>query len=203
MAFLKFPRPGGGNRRRPIFASGGPAVRRWRLLLLLAGLACLVPARAQSTKEYQIKAAFLFNFVQFVTWPPDAFASSGAPLEIGILGDDPFGSALEEVVRGESVNSHRLVVVRSQNIGDLMGCQMIFVSRSEAGQVTGILSQVNSRPILTVSDIDHFAEDGGDIAFYLSDGKVRFQINPGSVRHGGMAISSQLLNLGQLVGGNN
>jgi hypothetical protein len=170
--------------------------------LVLGGFICVLPARAQSN-EYQLKAVFLYNFVQFVEWPPGAFPSAETPLRIGILGNDPFGPALDEAIQNASVNHRRLAVVRSGNLADLQECQLIFVSQSEAGQLPQILAAENSRPILTVSDIDHFAQAGGDIGFFLSDGKVRFAINAGAARQSGLKISSQLLNLGRIVGGDN
>jgi len=185
-------------------ATGGRAGRaRW--LAALGVILAVGQGWAQDvpTKEYEIKAAFLFNFVQFVKWPPAAFASPDAPLCIGILGPDPFAGALDDTIRGEAVNGHKLVLQRSNNIDDLRGCQMIFVARSEANDVGPILTAVNSGPILTVSEIDHFAQDGGDIGFYLSNGKVRFEINPEAARRVGLKISSQLLALGRIVGGEN
>ena len=181
-----------------------PALRVLPLLLLGA---CFVTgaARAQDapSKEYEIKAAFLFNFVQFVKWPPDAFTSPDAPLCIGVFGDDPFDGALDDTIRGESVDGHKLVVMHLHSLSDLGGCQMIFVARSEEGDLGQILAAINSRPILTVSEIDRFAQNGGDIDFYLSNGKVRFEINPGAARRCGLKISSQLLALGRIVGGEN
>jgi hypothetical protein len=169
------------------------------LLLFILSFAAFGPAHAQESKEYELKAAFLFNFAQFVKWPPESFANSAAPFCIGILGDDPFGAALDETVQGETIDNHRLTVVRSQRIEDLEACQMIFVSRSEEGHVGEVLSELDSKPILTVSDVESFAEDGGDIDFYLSDGKVRFEINPQAALRCGLKISSQLLSLGKIV----
>ncbi len=159
------------------------------------------PARAQSdtTREYQIKAAFLFNFAQFVKWPVESFVRPDAPFKIGILGDDPFGSALDEIIRGETINGHPLTVVRAQRIEDLKDCQLIFVSRSEDSHVGEILAQLDSRPVLTVSEVESFARNGGDINFYLTDGKIRFEINPQSAQRSGLKISSQLLTLGKIV----
>jgi hypothetical protein len=168
-------------------------------LLLVVVMALVGPARAESSREYQIKAAFLFNFAQFVKWPGDSFTSADAPFCIGILGDDPFGSTLEQITRGEAIDNHRLTVVRAQRIEDLKACQMIFVSRSEGDHLEQILSQLDSKPILTVSEVNSFAHNGGDIGFYLMDGKVRFEINPQSARRCGLKISSQLLNLGKVV----
>jgi len=176
--------------RRPVFSL---------LLVVLSFTALGLGSAQEESKEYQLKAAFLFNFAQFVKWPADSFTNADAPFCIGILGDDPFGDALEETIRGETIDNHRLTVVRAQRIEDLKDCQMIFVSRSEEGHVGEILSQLNSRPILTVSEVESFALDGGDIDFYLAGGKVRFEINPQSAERCGLKISSQLLNLGKIV----
>jgi hypothetical protein len=176
-----------------------------RLSLLLGALGVTGTAWAQesASKEYQIKAAFLYNFVQFVKWPPDAFTSPDAPLDIGVLGDDPFEGALEDTVRGANVDGHKLVVIHSHSLDDLSHCQLIFITRSEEGQVVQILGTTGQRPILTVSEIERFAQNGGDIDFYLAGGKVRFEINPVAARHSGLKISSQLLALGRIVGGEN
>jgi hypothetical protein len=159
------------------------------------------PARAQSdgSREYQIKAAFLFNFVQFVRWPGTAFPTSDAPFYIGVLGDDPFGSALDDTIQGEAINGHPLMVMRSPRIEELKDCQIIFICRSEEDQINEILTQLDSRPILTVSEIDGFARQGGHINLYLSGGKVRFEINPQAAQRCGLKISSQLLSLGKIV----
>jgi hypothetical protein len=90
-------------------------------------------------------------------------------------------------------------VVHAQRIGDLKDCQMIFVSRSEEDHIGEILSQLDSRPVLTVSEVESFARDGGDIDFYLSDGRIRFEINPQSAQRCGLRISSQLLTLGKII----
>ena len=205
MAFLRFcPAPSRLDRIRSRSLPTNCADRFWACVLFILGFAALdlAPAQAQS-KEYQLKAAFLFNFAEFVKWPPDSFPSPTAPFVIGILGDDPFGPALDETIRGEAINNHRLTVVRAQRIEDLKDCQMIFVCQSEQDSVVEILSQLGSRPILTVSEVDSFARNGGDIDFYLSDGKVRFEINPTSAQRCGLKISSQLLSLGKIVAGGN
>jgi hypothetical protein len=168
------------------------------LLLAVLGLGA-AQGQSDASKEYQIKAAFLYNFVQFVKWPSDSFGSANAPFCIGVLGDDPFDGALEAIVRGENIDSHRLMVEHASRYEDLQDCQMIFVCRSEEDHLPEILSQIGSRPVLTVSEIDSFARNGGDIDFYLEGSKVRFEINPSSARRSGLKISSQLLNLGRIV----
>jgi len=156
-------------------------------------------AQVDTTREYQIKAAFLYNFVQFVKWPGTTFSSSDSPFYIGILGDDPFGSALSDTVAGESIDGHRLSVMRSPRIEELEGCQVIFICRSEGSNLDAILAHLKSKPILTVSELEGFAVKGGDIDFYLAGGKVRFEINPQSARQCGLKMSSQLLSLGKIV----
>jgi YfiR/HmsC-like len=169
------------------------------LLLAVAAEHESAQAQSDSAKEYQIKAAFLFNFAQFVKWPGNCFSGPDAPFCIGVLGDDPFGSALDATIQGETIDNHRLTVIRAQRIEDLKSCQMIFVCRSEESHIGEILSQLDSRPVLTVSEVESFARDGGDISFFLSDGKVHFEINPPSARRCGLKISSQLLTLGKIV----
>ena len=137
-------------------------ISKWCGILLLVFGALKVPAQS---REYQIKAAFLFNFAQFVDWPASAFTGDAAPFYVGILGDDPFGAALDETVQGEVIGNHKIIVVRSQKIDDLKSCQMIFVSKSEKQHITEILSDLDSRPILKVSEINGFAEHGGGINF--------------------------------------
>jgi len=181
-----------GKLRKPFFVL---------LLILLVNGFGADQAQAQS-KEYQIKAAFLFNFAQFVKWPGTSFPTPDAPFCIGILGDDPFGGALEETIQGETIDNRKLTLQHARNFEELQGCQMIFVSKSEESHVGQILSQLDSKPILLVSDINSFAKSGGAIGFYLQEGKVRFAINPSTAQRGGLRVSSQLLNLGKIVGGN-
>ena len=178
---------------------------RMGLLLVAGALAFALtpaPAQAQShpSREYQIKAVFLFNFIQFVDWPQASFSDDTAPLRIGILGDDPFGPALEEAVRGESLRSRPLVLRRSQRVEDLADCQLLFICKSEQRKIDDILSRLGSRPVLTVSEASGFARQGGIIAFYQDGKKVRFEINPATAQKSGLKLSSQLLGLGRIVG---
>ena len=159
-----------------------------------------LPAQSAPTREYQVKAVFLFNFLQFVEWPPAAFRDEGIPIRIGILGDDPFGPALEETMRDETINKRRLVVTRSHRVEDLRDCQLVFIGKSESRRIETILSFLNNRPVLTVSEVDSFARQGGVIAFYQDGKKVRFEINPGTAQRLGLKMSSELLRLGKVVG---
>lgn len=153
----------------------------------------------QVSKEYQIKAAFLYNFSQFVEWPASAFPNAQAPLVIGVIGDDPFGSYLDDIVRGEKVNNHPLVVQRFRRVNEIKTCHVLFVSRSEANQIEQILSSLRSRNILTVGDFEDFAQRGGMIRFIAENNKIRFRINVGVARAAKLTISSKLLRAAEIV----
>ena len=178
-----------------------PKLRRSCALTLLAlSLSGMVPAWGQTPKEYQIKAAFLFNFAQFVEWPSAAFADASAPISIGVLGDDPFGPVLDQTVQGETINHRKLIIQRSQRVEDLKGCHLVFISKSEKSRLTDIFDSLGSASILTVSETENFARRGGIINFYLDGNKVRFEINADAAQRKGIKISSQLLKLGKVIG---
>lgn len=175
------------------------SARLWLALFALP-LVAVASATAQTAvpKEYQLKAAFLFNFTQFVEWPPEAFKASDAPFCIGILGSDPFGGALDQVVQGESIHGHKLVVRRSENVEELQDCQMVFISKSEKQRAGEVLAKLNGKPTLSVGEIDGFTSHGGIINFFLQGNRVRFEINPAAAQREGIRISSQLLSLGKI-----
>lgn len=154
---------------------------------------------AQTATEYQIKAAFLYNFIKFVQWPPESFPDEDQPFVIGILGDDPFGPILDRVVQGKLVNGRKLVVWRSDTLTQLRGAHLVFISRSERGRLRQVLRELAGKPILTVSEIDGFARLGGMINFRMQGDRVRFEINPEAVRAAGLKMSSKLLSLATIV----
>jgi len=190
---------------KPVFRLAFGARLRTRLWLAVSLLILLLPtgalrAEATASKEYQVKAAFLFNFLQFVEWPAATFPAADSPLNIGILGDDPFGPALDAIVRDENIHGRRLVIQRSQRIEDLQASHLLFICKSEQRRIDGILSQLTDRPVFTVSEINGFARQGGIVALYADGRKIRFEINMGAARRADLQLSSQLLELGRIVG---
>lgn len=168
-------------------------LRAAAVALLLA--ACLLragPASAAPTAP-QVEAVFLFYFTQFVAWPPGAFAGAHAPIVIGVLGEDPFSGALEQAVAGERVNGRPIVVRRVHDVTDAAGCHVLYISASEALRLPQILAALKGRNVLTVSDLDHFAQSGGMIRFLLRDQHVRLRINAPAARAAGLTLSSKLL----------
>ncbi len=152
------------------------------------------------SREYQVKAVFLFNFAQFVEWPATAFSGPDAPLSLCVLGDDPFGTALQEAVHGETIANRRLEARHSRRVEDLVNCQMLFISKSEEQHIGEILAELDVMAILTVSEVEGFARRGGNINFYLEENKVRFEINPDAAQSRGIKMNAQLLSLGKIVG---
>jgi len=161
-------------------------------LLLVTGAA--TGARADEASEYQVKAAFLYNFAKFVEWPDRAFSGPDAPFVIGVLGDDPFGDALDSI-KGKTVKEHTVVVKRMSGISDAGSCQVLFISSSEEGRLEEIISTLGQGPVLLVGDMDRFARRGGMIKFLVENNKIAFEINAEAAKQAGLTISSQLLKL--------
>ena len=149
--------------------------------------------------EYQVKAVCLYNFTQFTEWPASAFAGSNAPIVIGIVGEDPFGQTLDDVVRGEVVRGHPLVVRRLRADADFQGCHVLFFSHSEKKHYLELLSRVKSKAVLTVGEMDGFAEHGGMINLMVANKTVQIEINQSVADQAGLQISSKLLKLAHLV----
>ena len=167
-------------------------------MLLLGGIGM---AYAQNSKilEYQVKAAFLFNFAKFVEWPEHAFADSTAPIVIGIIGVDPFGNDLDSMVVGQTIRGRNLEVKRFRRLADLQFCHILFISASELPRLKRILEKINNASVLTVSEVANFTNAGGIINMFNLENKVRFAINLNSAAHSGIKISSRLLKLAENI----
>jgi hypothetical protein len=170
---------------------------------LAPGESGAAPREAEAQKlvvqEYQVKAVFLFRFIQFIEWPKDSPQTHESSICVGVLGDDPFGAALDEVVKNEVVHYRKLTVRRSSQPDDLKSCALVFVSRSEQGRMSGIVASLSSAPVVTVSEVPGFGKLGGIINFFLEGKKVRFEINPSAAKKHGLRVSSELLKLGRIV----
>jgi len=155
-------------------------------------------SQSESYDVHQIEAAFIYNFIDFVTWPDGHHAASDGRLTIGVLGDDPFGDAFSPV-EGKRVLGKTLTVRKSRRLEDLLDSWILFISPSEASRVGEILSALETRPVLTVSDMDQFVRNGGMIQFYSAsiggEIKIRFDISKNNVDQSGLKMSFRLLSL--------
>ena len=165
---------------------------RHRVVRLLALCSCWIltmgggQVRAESSgvAEYVLKAGYIAKFPDFVKWP-----SPSSSVTVGILGDDPFGAALAGIMK----------VKRSKNVEDLKGCQIVFISKSERGNLAGIIAALAGANVMTVGDSDGFARQGGVLGFIMVGDKVRFEINTGAAKRAGIKIDTGLLSLASKV----
>ena len=170
------------------------------LACLAALLACPVRVGAQAAEEfpeYQLKAAFLYNFAKYIHWPSNNTQKS--PLVIAVLGNDPFGALLPATISGKTVNDHPLKLKYLKRGDPIEGVHILFVSRSEREQVPGILAGIKEQSILTVSDSERFAHRGGMINLIVVGKSVRFEMNVEAVERAGLKVNSKLGNLGIVV----
>jgi hypothetical protein len=164
----------------------------------VAGSICAA-SPAPVASEYQIKAAFHYNLARFVEWPSDTFRRAADPITICVLGRDPFGPHLEEIVDGKSVDGHGFVVRRIFGAQDAGVCQIVFISSSEQKHFQKILDTVRNRRVLTVGDTPGFAGLGGVINLVLEGSKVRIEVNQDAAKGKNLRISSRLLGLARTV----
>jgi hypothetical protein len=173
-------------------------IRRLALLTLAAAIGC-VRAESPVADEYPVKAAFLFNFAKFVEWPADAFKGPDDPIAICVLGQNPFGTALEDVVRDKTVGSRGFVVREALNAQQASKCQIVFVTASERKRFRSLLEELKGHSILTVGEAEDFVANGGVINFKLKDARVRIEIDAAAAARAKLRISSKLLSLAEIT----
>jgi hypothetical protein len=177
----------------------GPS-RRIGLLAAIAWLLAATVAGADDTtaKEYEVKAAFVYNFAQFTQWPARAFSAAAAPFVVGVIGKGPFGPLLQHAMDGKKMGTHPYVVKHLASADEIDGCQLLFVPAAEDDRLDAIFSRVADHPILTVGESPQFPWKGGTIRFLIEDGKIRFEVNLDSADKAKLHISSKLLNLAKI-----
>ena len=175
------------------------AIGRLSILIALNVLFLSGRIAAQEANEYEVKAAFLYNFARFVEWPDNVSPDPNGPLVIAILGRDPFGGEIDRAIEGKTVNGRRLVIKRFSSLETYEQCHILFVSSSERGNLPRILAAVRTSSVLTVSETDRFAQIGGIINFITIENRIRFEINQAAAERVGLKISYKLLSLGRVV----
>jgi hypothetical protein len=184
------------NGNSPVFAASRLSVTLFLVLALcFTDRAFTESAGAQDVSEYQVKAAFLYNFAKFVEWPGAAEPSPDGFFVIGILGKDPFGSTLDLLVKTKTVMGRHIEVKRFTRVEDVHGCQMVFISASEARKLPATIKALNGMSVLTVSEVPQFLEAGGMLNLILAGNRVAFEANPRAAEREGFRLSSKLLQL--------
>jgi hypothetical protein len=172
------------------------------IVALVASLSVICPimSTAQSqVDEYQLKAAFLFHFAQFVEWPAGALGLSDNPFLICIAGEDPFHGDLEEAVRGKFIAAKVVRIRHIKQVQEGAGCHVVFIGKDESGHLSQLIATLRNMPVLTVGESENFLQSGGIIRFCMEDRKVRFEINKEAAEAANLKISSRLLLLAKTV----
>jgi hypothetical protein len=167
--------------------------------LLFVGGGRWVSAQANPSSEYQVKAAFLFHFAQFVDWPPEAFKDATSPLTYCTVGEDPFHGSLDGSLSGKTIEGRPARVVHFREAQEIQGCQILFLGAPEKKFITATLANLRATPVLTVGESENFVQQGGMIGFLLEGNKVRFEINIDAAERAKLKISARLLTLAKTV----
>jgi hypothetical protein len=171
------------------------------MLFALAGFFATGLIQAQTAKpptEYQVKAAYLFNFGKFVTWPAE-ISSQWKRFQVCVLGADPIGPVLKQTIQGEMLEAKPAIEKHINSAAESSGCAIVFISNSEQRELALLLPMLNKQHILTVSDIPHFVDRGGEIGFVAQGGYVRFEVNQSVAEAAGLTLSSELLKVAVAV----
>ncbi len=169
------------------------------LLFLFAAARQPAGAQSRTVGEYEVKAAFLYNFAKFIAWPDKSFADPGAPFAFCVLGADPFGRTLDDALQGKTIGSHPVTLARLQDATEARRCQMVFVSSSESRRLPEIEDRLRGASVLLVGDFPGFADAGGALQFIIEDNRVRFLINTDAAQRAGLRLSSKLLSVARVV----
>jgi len=172
----------------------------WVVLLVASGTGCPAAAETVPFREAEVKAAFLFNFAQFIEWPPQSFSNAAAPFVIGVLGDEAFGHILNQIVQGETIRGRPIILKSHKRADELAGCHILFISRAEQARLAQILTTAGNSGVLTIGETEQFTRLGGIINFITThDNKVRFEIHLANATRAGLKIDAKLLKVAQVV----
>jgi hypothetical protein len=179
-----------------------PAFLALLALLLLHVGTIFGAAPPEQATEYQVKAAFLFNFAKFIDWPEKSFPDARSPFVICVVGRDPFGNALDGYLYGKTIGSRTVEIDRFATPGAMVvarRCQMAFISSSEQGRFRDVIASFQGQNTLLIGDADGFASCGGAIEFLIEQDHVRFAINPEAADRADLKVSSKLLALAEII----
>jgi hypothetical protein len=169
---------------------------------MLAASVCA--QEVDEAKAIKVKVAYLYNFAKFIQWPDDVFEDEKAPIVIGVLGADPFGRVLDDMVKGKSIGERPIKIERfdwnkEEDRGRLQDCHILYISSSERNRFDEIHGALEEQPVLLVGDTEDFAENGGIIGLVLEKGRIVFEINRVAADRAGLKVSARLLKLARIV----
>ena len=168
------------------------------LMLVIIVALCHTRSALAASREYQVKAAFIYNFTQFIEWPKEAFVGADAPFVIAVLGQDPFEGALENILAGKSVGNRPIVTRHFNSVDDVRPCQILFMPAAMDDSVRDVLGKLGKSPVLIVGETEGLLSAGGAVRLYLEDGRMRFQINPDVLDAARLKASAKLMQLARV-----
>lgn len=149
-------------------------------------------------EESEVKVTLLYKFIKFIEWPKKVFLEDSDAFNFCILGENPFGDALD-LIKGKKVDHKTMVIQKCHDLEEVDKCHILYISSSEENRLMDILKSINGLSILTVGDMRKFSQNGGIINFYMENDTVRFEINIDAVNRSGLNISSKLLRLAKII----
>lgn len=170
-------------------------------LVVAWGLLATPALHAQNPKptDYDVKAAYLYNFGRFVEWPEKVAATQSSSFTVCVFGQDPFGRSLDATLSGETIGGRLIVAKRISSEEESGNCQILFLSLTDDSRLNRIIADLDKKAVLTVSDMPQFVKRGGMIQFVLEGKKVRFEVNLTATQHAGLTLSSELLKVATAV----
>ena len=177
-------------------------LRHWvTIVVFVWGLFSVAALHAQNAKptDYDVKAAYLYNFGRFVEWPAQVTTTKSGHFTVCVLGQDPFGPSLDSTLAGETIGGKSIVARRISSPQESDDCRILFLSPMEGGHLKKIVAELDKKAVLTVSDIPQFAQLGGMIQFVLEGKRVRFEVNLAATQRAGLTLSSELLKVATTV----
>ena len=166
---------------------------------ILAGVVAMLGAGDQAAREYEIKAAFLYNFAAFVEWPRSAFSEADAPIVICIVGADPFDGSLERTFQGKTAQGRALSIRRVAALKDAKGSHVVFLPSGESGRMGELAGLLAGTPALLVGESDGLARKGAVFNFAVEDSRVKLEVNAGAAEKAGLRLGSKLLKIARRV----
>jgi hypothetical protein len=176
-----------------------PLLRRTVVAVLWLLFAASSVFGQEKPGEYQVKAAYLYNFGRFVEWPPRVTSASTGSFTICVLGEDPFGRALDATLAGETIGNQKVAARRISGLQQSVDCQILFISSSEAKRLNKIIEALGDSAVLTVSDIPQFSQRRGMIQLLMEGNRIRFEVNLAATQRAGLTLSSELLKVATAV----
>jgi hypothetical protein len=156
-------------------------------------------AQAQNVSQYEVKAAMLYRFAQFMDWPTNQVTATNAPLVFGIAGQDPFGTSIDTVLKGQKIGQRAILIERQPQPVIPTSCHLLFLSNSLGGETDKTISSLRTNAVLLVGESDDFTRKGGHVRLYLEESKIRFEINIAALERSGLKMSPQVLKLASRV----